>query len=233
MRMTFFGGIDVTPVPTRCTSSAVCISLSRFEESLLALPSTATPTRTPASSRAGTWQMPEPSRRLLTGQCATPQFIFPSRWISSGVNQMPCAYHTSGPTHPTLSMYSKGRIPSFCTQKSCSSFVSHRCVCMKTFFSRAKTAVSARDSFVTENGEHGASTRRVIANGLGSWYFAISRSQSARMASQLWVTSSGGRPPCERPRLMLPRVGWKRTPIRRASSISTSRNSCGAERGNT
>ena len=106
-------------------------------------------------------------------------------------------------------------------------------MCRKTFFSRANTAVSASSSVVTEKGEQGASTIRHIEKGSGSWYLAIRRSQSFRITSGSWTTSSGGRPPPDRPRLMLPRVGWKRMPISRAVSISTSRNSSGALLGKT
>ncbi len=65
---------------------------------------------------------------------------------------------------------------------------------------------------VTENGEHGARAIRVIANGSGSWWRSISLAESLRIASSVWTTESGGSPPCERPRDMLPRVGWKRIP---------------------
>ena len=77
-------------------------------------------------------------------------------------------------------------------------------------------------SSLTENGAHGASANRSIARGRGSWYSRISRRLSARIVSSSWHTTSGGSPPWLLPRLIEPRVGWKRIPSSRAAWISAS-----------
>ena len=63
---------------------------------------------------------------------------------------------------------------------------------------------------------HLDATHRVAA-GVGdlllSWNCSIARCMSARQAASSSVQESGGRPPLLWPRLMAPRVGWKRMPI--------------------
>ena len=95
-------------------------------------------------------------------------------------------------------------------------------VCRRTPCSRAMSAVRRIRSSLTEKGAQGASATRVRAPGRGSWCSRISRRQSARMVASSWQHSSGGRPPWLRPRLIEPRVGWKRRPSSRAAAISTS-----------
>ncbi len=65
---------------------------------------------------------------------------------------------------------------------------------------------------VTENGEQGATTMRVIAPGEGSWWASITRRVSARIVSASSTTESGGRPPSDSPRLIDPREAWRRSP---------------------
>ncbi len=90
-------------------------------------------------------------------------------------------------------------------------------VCRRTPCSRAISAVRRIRSSLTEKGAQGARATRVRAPGRGSWCSRISRSESARMAASSWQHSSGGRPPWLRPRLIEPRVGWKRMPSSRAA----------------
>ena len=106
------------------------------------------------------------------------------------------------------------------------------CVCRRTFRCRANSAVSAISSLVTLNGEHGASATRTMASGAGSWKRSIASAQAWRIASRSSVTSSGGRPPWDFPRSMLPRHGWKRTCSSRAASTSIASRSP-APRGKT
>ncbi len=61
----------------------------------------------------------------------------------------------------------------------------------------------------------------------------MSRSESLRMRSASWTTESGGSPPSDRPRDMLPRVGWKRMPRPDAASISIAMRSSSRPPGNT
>ena len=75
-----------------------------------------------------------------------------------------CANHTSGPVQPTDSASSTGRFPYSARHCFSSSTVSHRCVCKWTCSClRASSALARISSGVTENGEHGAITMRVIA----------------------------------------------------------------------
>ena len=50
----------------------------------------------------------------------------------------------------------------------------------------------------------------------------MTRSLSRRIASSSSTASSGGSPPCERPRDIEPREAWKRSPISRATAIWSS-----------
>ena len=106
-----------------------------------------------------------------------------------------------------------------CRQNSSSSMVSARWVCSRTPSDRASAADSRNRSVVTENGEQGASAdphhragRRVVV--------ALDRGpgDATRIASSVSTTESGGSPPWDWPRSIEPRVGWKRSPIRRAAS---------------
>ncbi len=110
-------------------------------------------------------------------------------------------------------MYSSGRTPSRASMKFSSSFVSHRWVCRRTPYSRASTALSRRRSADTENGEHGASATRCIAPNDLSWYFSMTRAESAMISSTVCTTLSGGRPPSLTERSILPREAYMRTPI--------------------
>ena len=83
----------------------------RDDPSLLAEPSTASPTGTPSSSISGTRATPEESFMLEIGQWATPVPVRESSRSSSSLKWMPWAYHTSGPVHPRDAMYSSGRTP--------------------------------------------------------------------------------------------------------------------------
>ncbi|MNN12793.1 hypothetical protein D3C81_1257980 [compost metagenome] len=67
-------------------------------DSFDATPSTPIDTGTPASAIARTGAMPLPSRALLTGQCAMPVPVLPSKRISSGVTVTRWANQTSGPS---------------------------------------------------------------------------------------------------------------------------------------
>ena len=138
--------------------------------SLLADPSTPIPTFTPASSISRIGAIPDPSRMFDDGQCATPVPVSAIILISSEFTHTECAHHTSGPVHPTLSMYAAGRIPTRCIQKVSSSRVSATCVCSITpLYDRASLALCFNSSPVTENGEHGASATRSMEYRSGSW----------------------------------------------------------------
>src|SRR5699024_4623324 len=60
-------------------------SYRRLEPSLLAEPSTASPTGTPSSSILGIWATPEESFMLLMGQWATPVLVDASTLSSSSL----------------------------------------------------------------------------------------------------------------------------------------------------
>jgi len=99
---------------------------------------------------------------------------------------------------------------------------SARWVCRCTPWRRASAAASRIRPVPTENGEHGATTSRVIANRPGSCQRAIRRSVSARMSSSRSTTSSGGSPPWLAPTLIEPRAAWKRSPAAAAASMLSS-----------
>ena len=105
-------------------------------------------------------------------------------------------------------------------------------VCSRTPAARASAAQSRISSPVTVNGEQGATAMRVIESGAGSCQRSIAACEAARIVSWSSTTESGGRPPADCPRFIEPRVGWKRTPIRRAARISASSRSP-APAGNT
>src|SRR5687767_1434552 len=118
----------VMPSLTRATSIALRTSAKRCEPSLEAEPSTPRPTLTPAARYSLTGAMPEASRILEVGQCATPQLCLAKTLISSSLTQTACANQTSSPTQSSSCMYRTGRCPNFCRQNCSSSSVSARCV---------------------------------------------------------------------------------------------------------
>ena len=169
---------------------------------------------------------------MLVGQCATPVPVSPSRLIATSSRCTPWANQTSSPSQPSCSTYSAGEQPYRSRQNDSSSTVSARWVCSRTPCSRAIAAAERISSPVTENGEHGATAICSIASGDGSWCASIAATVPASAVSIDSTTESGGSPPSEAPRSIDPRVGWNRSPIRRAASIvapSTSPPS----RGNT
>ncbi|MDI2021907.1 hypothetical protein PJL18_02436 [Paenarthrobacter nicotinovorans] len=83
-------------------------------------------------------------------------------------------------------------------------------------------ALSAMISLVTEKGEHGASAICTTAPSPVSWYWRISRSLSARIASGDWTVVLGGSPPSSSPSVMDPRVSVARMPMERTAATSIS-----------
>ena len=214
--------IASAPRATRCNSMAWRASPIRSPASLEAEPSTPSPTFTPASRIARTGAMPEPSRQLEHGQCATPVPERANRSISPASSFTQCACHTSGPVQPSPSAKSPGRCPNRSSEKAMSSSFSARWVCIITPLSRASSAESRISSGLTENGEHGATPTRIIAPGFGSWKASMTRMQSSRIAGSASHSASGGRPPALSPTLIEPRMACSRTPSARAASISSS-----------
>lgn len=203
----------------------MCISSHSTPDSLLAEPSTPSPTGIPAASMSGTRAMPAPRRPLETGQWAA---AIPPAAIAAIAGSSRCtvwANHTSGPTQPTDSMYSIGVLPKRSRQNSSSSSVSARWVCRRTPRSRASSALVRSRSPVTENGEHGATAMRHIESGPASWKRSMTSAVPARIASMPSTTESGGRPPELRPRSIEPRAGWNRSPTAAAASISAANTS--------
>jgi hypothetical protein len=81
--------------------------------SLLAEPSTPIDTGTPASRIARIGAVPEASRMLLPGQCATPVPVRAKSAMPAASSLTQCACQTSRPTHPSASAYSAGVQPNF------------------------------------------------------------------------------------------------------------------------
>src|SRR5512141_1759416 len=156
------------PSLTRESNIALRASANRCEPSLEAEPSTPRPTLTPALRYSLMGAMPEASRILDVGQCATPQLCLAKTLISSSLTHTACANQTSLPTQSTDCMYPTGRCPNTCIQNCSSSSVSARCVCRCTPYSRASLADCFIKSDVTLKGEHGAKTICTIEPGFGS-----------------------------------------------------------------
>ena len=97
--------------PTRASSMAWRASATSCAPSLEALPSTPSPTGTPASSMARTGAMPLASRMLEQGQWATPVPVAAKRAIPAASSFTQWACQTSGPTQPSASAYSAGVQP--------------------------------------------------------------------------------------------------------------------------
>ena len=211
--------IAAAPPRERAASSAWRSSTDSSPASLEAAPSTPRPTVAPAARRSAAGAMPAPRRAFDDGQWATAVPVAASRAISGGDRWTQCASQTSGPSQPSSSRYSTGRTPNRSRQNASSSGVSARWVCRRTPRRRASSAASRMSPPVTENGEQGATATRSIEPGDGSCQRSMASSVAARTASRSSTTSSGGRPPCERPRSMEPRQGWKRRPTSRAARI--------------
>ncbi len=82
-----------------------------FEASLLAEPSTARPTFTPACRYFFTGAMPEASRMFELGQCATPHPARAKRAISPSLTWTAWANQTSSATQESASIHATGRTP--------------------------------------------------------------------------------------------------------------------------
>ena len=85
------------PPRARANNNAWRSSSTKLPASLLAAPSTPSPTGLPAARRSAARAIPAPRRALELGQCATPVPDEPNRSISASEKWMPCANHTSGP----------------------------------------------------------------------------------------------------------------------------------------
>ena len=79
-------------------------------------------------------------------------------------------------------------------------------------------ALCRSSSPLTEKGEQGARATCRIDPKDGSWYASMTRAESFMMASTVWTTLSGGRPPSLRERSMLPREANIRIPSSSAAA---------------
>ena len=109
---------DIASAPrlTRCSSIACRASAIRLDVSFEAEPSTPSPTRTPASRIARIGAIPDPSRQLEQGQCATPVPVRANRSISDPTSCTQWACQTSSPVQPRSSAYWPGRQPKFASE---------------------------------------------------------------------------------------------------------------------
>ena len=214
--------IASAPWRARCISMAWRASGRRLPESLLADPSTPSPTGTPASRIARSGAIPDPSRQLDEGQCAIPVRVRANSAISLASSSTQCACQTWSPTQPSDSAYTPGRQPKASSDQAMSSAFSARWVCSLTPLSAASAAASRISSRETENGEQGAIPTRTIAPSDSSWKASITRMQSSIMSASRSTRLSGGSPPALSPTLIAPRVGWNRSPIVAAASIVSS-----------
>ncbi len=97
----------------------------------------------PASSSARTGAMPEPSRPLEVGQCATPVPVAANRPTASSDRCTQCASHTSDPEPAEVLGVLRGRAAEGAgRQNASSSRVSARWVCSRTLRARASSALS-------------------------------------------------------------------------------------------
>ena len=169
-------------------------------------PAPARPRRRGAGSRSGSAPTPTPAR-------AERRHVLAGEVDAVGAPDVVCEpADASRGTRPAGSRRARRRTAS-------SSTVSARCVCSFSPSRRASAADSAISSFVTENGEQGATASCTIPS--ASWSPA-SRSVSARMSSIDSTSESGGRPPCDSPRSIEPREATIRTPISPAACTSAS-----------
>ena len=136
---------------------------------MLALPSTPSPTFTPASRMASSGAIPLASRMLLDGQCATPVPVAAKRAMPGASSFTQCACQTSGPSQPSSSAYSAGVQPNFSRVYATSWSFSARCVCSRTPCARASCAESRISSWLTEKGEQGATAIWSIEPCPASW----------------------------------------------------------------
>mmetsp|Transcript_23745 Transcript_23745/g.42566 ORF Transcript_23745/g.42566 Transcript_23745/m.42566 type:complete len:225 (+) Transcript_23745:1745-2419(+) len=105
--------IALAPDATRCKSIACRASATRLPASLLADPSTPSPTGTPASRIARTGAIPDPSLQFEQGQWATPVPVSAKSAISDASSLTQCACQTSCPVQPRSCAYCPGRQPNF------------------------------------------------------------------------------------------------------------------------
>ena len=201
------------PPRRRASRSALRTSMASSPASLEAAPSTPSPTGAPARTGRARARCRRPAARSSSGSARRP---CPSRRSGTprarrgGRSARARRRRPASRAPPGTPRAARRSAP---RQKASSSVVSARWVCSRTPRLRASSAASFISSGVTENGEHGASAIRTMAPGDGSWKRSIAASLAARISSRSSHTSSGGRPPSERPRSIEPRVGWKRSPI--------------------
>jgi len=142
------------------TTEAMRSASNRFWLSAHTEPSVPSPTATPRSSSSRTGAMPQPSRRLLPGLCATAPPASASIFMSSSDSHTPCAPTKPGPSRPcaasrpTIVVPQRRRLSMTCTLDSA------RCVCTPTPYSRARRAQPSRNSSVAWLGMVGATATR-------------------------------------------------------------------------
>ena len=204
--------IAVPPPRPRATRSACLTSRKRSLRSFEADPSTPSPTRAPASSRARTGATPLPAAGSTSGSarrpCPSPRTARPRRrrgGRSGRTTRRPRASRAARGTRPACSRRARGSTPP--PRRS------RRGACGGRGPSRrASVADSSISRPVTENGEQGATATCTRAPGPSSWNAAWSRSVSASTASSSSTSSSGGSPPSDTPRSIDPREATRRTP---------------------
>ncbi len=124
-------------------SEAICISPSILKRLLLAAPSVPSATLISWSISFCTGQIPEPNFKLERGQCTTCAPCFAMVAMSWSPSAVICTHCVRGPSSPTCSRKSMGRMPTRSTELSTSSRVSCRCIWMGASSSSANIATRA------------------------------------------------------------------------------------------
>ncbi|CAM5272655.1 hypothetical protein SALBM135S_04801 [Streptomyces alboniger] len=166
--------------PALCTSAAILTAPSRSSVLELTAPSVPRPTVTPASRSSGTRAMPQPSFRFDTGQRATAVPARASVAISASVRSTACASSVPGPSTPSESSSSTGRMPCCSVTIATSPAFSAACRWSRAPCSRASAAMSVSCSGPSVYAECAKTTGRVPA--AGARPFRYVRAHSIRSA---------------------------------------------------
>ena len=131
---------------TFCSRAAVFIVPSMSWLSLLAGPSSPSPTVTPSRSSRGTGATPEARIMLDTGLCATATSCPRSSATSVSSSQTQCAATTWASSRPARAAYSIGPTPRVIRDWVTSSRTSCRCTCSRGVSASSSTVAAISSS---------------------------------------------------------------------------------------
>ena len=193
-----------SPETPFCSSPASRVSSSMSRLLLLAAPSVPMPTRMPRSRQRAMLAMPDPSLRLLEGQCATVTPLSAKMSRSDSSTQTQCAAVVGLSNRPQSARKAAGVLPPRrALHSSCSLRVSEMCTCMRMPFPAHHSASSrtARSSRVVYSACRLASATS-LPSGIRAAAWRVKSVPRRALLSRKLSPGRACEKPCERLALM-------------------------------